>query len=500
MKRIIVILSLLLSSTYLWSQNPSDVLRFSENFNAGTARYVSMGGAFGSLGADFTSLSSNPAGLGIYRSSEFVLSPSLKTRSSEAIFMNNSYTESKAKLLFDNIGLVTSYQSLKEDEKGLVMINFGIGYNRLNDFNSETTALGDNSEYSIMDYFTSLANGNDWYDLTPDDDWDPYKNSGAPWAAILAWNSFLIDTVVGDPYSYQAPLWLGDGVYADQSISTEGGMGEYVFSLAANISNKFYLGATLGIQSIYYKQTTYYSETANGSNLPLPNGDLFESMNYNQSLTIEGAGVNLKLGAIYRPLPSLRLGLAAHTPTFFSLDETYSANMQSEFNVRTVRASSPINLYDYKIETPYKLIASAAYTFGKIGLLSVDYEYIDYTTMRFGKGGDGERFVAENNEIKSNFRNTNNIKVGGEFWLKQLALRAGYAYYGSPYKSDRELSSSSINVFSGGFGIRVNKISIDWAYQHLLFSDSYLPYNFAPNVIDRNISQNKFIFTLGFKF
>lgn len=499
MKKTFLFIGLFLP-TILLSQTPNDVLRFSQSVNLGSARYVSMGGAFGSLGADFSSISINPGGLGVYRSSEFSISPSLKSRSDETVFMNNRYTDSRARLMLDNIGLVTSYRPIKEEETGLVMINFGIGYNKLNDFYSETTALGGNSEFSIMDFFASQANGNDWYDLTPADDWDPYNNSGAPWAAIMAWNSFLIDTVPGNPFSYQPPLWLGDGVYQDQSISSEGGIGEYVFSLAANISNKFYFGATIGLQSVYFNQTIYYSETANESNLPLANGDLFESMNYNQSLTIEGSGINFKVGAIYRPFPDLRLGLAAHTPTFFNLDETYSANMQSDFNVGTVRVSSPINLYDYKIESPYKLIASMAYTFGKVGLLSFDYEYIDYTTMRFGKGGDGERFVSENNEIKTIFRNTNNIKVGGEFWLKQLAIRGGYAYYGSPYKTENEFKSSSINVLSGGFGIRMNSVSLDWAYQHMIYNDNYLPFNFSTSAIERNVAQNKFIFTVGFKF
>jgi hypothetical protein len=266
--------------------------------NSGTARFVSMGGAFGALGADFTSLSYNPAGLAVYRSSEFTITPSLKSRINDAKYINTLYSDSRARLLFDNIGLVTSFSQNKDEEQGLVMVNLGIGYNRINDFYSETTALGGNSEHSIMDYFASLANGTNWYDLTSADDWDPYKNSGAPWAAVMAWNTFLIDTVPGDDFSYQPPLWLGDGVYQDQSISSEGGIGEYVFSLAANISNKFYIGATLGLQNVYFKQTIYYSESANETNAPLNNGDLFEGMNYNQNLTVEGSGINFKVGAI----------------------------------------------------------------------------------------------------------------------------------------------------------------------------------------------------------
>ncbi|HPF94348.1 MAG TPA: hypothetical protein PLV65_10425, partial [Tenuifilaceae bacterium] len=156
--------------------------------------------------------------------------------------------------------------------------------------------------------------------------------------------------------------------------------------IGANFSNKLYAGATIGLQNVYFRQTTYYGETAFSDNYV--SDTLFNNMNYNQDLTVEGSGVNFKLGIIYRPIPELRLGLAAHTSTYYSLDETYSATMSSDLNIGSYSAETPINVYDYKIETPYRLIGSIAYTFGKMGLISADYEYVDYSTMRFGKGGD----------------------------------------------------------------------------------------------------------------
>ncbi|MDX9770791.1 MAG: hypothetical protein RBT19_10535 [Tenuifilaceae bacterium] len=500
MKRIGLVFILLLVVSFAKAQDAADVLRLSQNHLYGTSRYVGMGGAFGALGADFTSLSYNPAGLGVYRSSEFTITPTLKSRLDNTNYLNSPFEDKRTRVMFDNLGIVGSYRfSSGEEELGLVMLNFGVGYNRINDFYSETNALGRNTNNSIMDHFANQAQGVYYENLTITDDDNFFFNTLAPWDAILAWNNFLIDTVPGNPTSYWAALNDGDGVDQDQTLSSIGGIGEYTFSIGGNVSNKFYFGATLGIQNVYFRQKTFYSESALSSNQLLPNGDLFHSMYYNQTLTVEGYGLNFKVGVIYRPIPELRLGVAAHTPTFYDLSERYNAVMGSDFFLGITNEESPLNAYDYKIETPFKLIGSAAYTFGKIGLLSVDYEYVDYSTMRFGKGGDGYRFTNENATIKSEFSNTFNLRAGGEVWVGKMALRGGYAYYGSPYSSGSPYASSHTNIFSGGFGFRINSLFLDWAYQRLQLSDKYSPYPGAP-IVNRDVAQNRFMMTVGYKF
>jgi hypothetical protein len=501
MKRFSIFISILFTVFIAKAQDPGDVLRLSQQYLYGTARYVSMGGAFGALGSDFTTLSYNPAGLGVYRSSEFTITPSLKTRLDNTSYLNSSFDDQRTRVQFDNLGFVGSYRFVEtdEEEKGLIMLNFGVGYNRINDFYSETTAIGANSSNSIMDLFASQAQGIYFEDLTITDDDDFFFNANAPWDVILAWNNFLIDTVPGNPNSYWAALNDGEGVNQDQTLSSTGGVGEYTFSLGGNVSNKLYFGATIGLHDVYFRQRTFYSESAFDSNQQLPNGDLFKSMIYNQTLTVEGFGVNLKAGVIYRPIPELRLGVAAHTPTFYNLSEFYSAVMDADFYLGQSNAETPLNNYDYKIETPYKFIGSMAYTFGTFGLLSVDYEYVDYSTMRFGKGGDGYRFTSENASIQNQFTNTFNLKAGGEVWIGKMAIRAGYAYYGSPYKGGTTYESSHTNVFSGGFGLRINSLFLDWAYQRLQLSDKYSPYMGA-SIINRDVTQNRFMMTLGYKF
>lgn len=468
MKKIFLI-SILLSSFSVFAQVPSDALRLSNYYSYGSARMVSMGGAFGALGSEFTALSYNPAGLGVFRSSEFSFTPSLKLRNDRTTYLNDSYTDSRSRVLIDNFGLVSSfYNAGSDDEKGLVMLNFGIGYNRLSDFYSETSALGKNSENSIMDLFASGAQGYKPSDIHSFSD----ANRDA-WTSIMAWYTYLINpdenllVPGGDTLNYVRALNPGDGVYQDQSISSRGGVGEYTFSLGANISNNLYLGATVGVQDVYYENKVFYDESAFESNTALANGDLFQSLSYNQSLLVTGYGVNFKIGAIYRLFPSLRLGFAAHTPTFYGLSEEYFETMASKVSNRNESDETPANFYDYTIESPYKLIGSVAYTFGKRALISVDYEFIDYATMRFGKGGDGYKFIPENQTIKSNYKSTFNLKTGVEYWIGSLALRAGYAYYGSPYAKGNPFAASHTDIFSGGFGLVINSVTLDWAYQRL---------------------------------
>lgn len=485
----------------IFAQGPSDVLRLSSYYSYGSARMVSMGGAFGALGSEFSSLSYNPAGLGVFRSSEFSFTPSLKIRNDRAEYLNSPYTDSRTRVLVDNFGLVGSFSRLEsEEEKGLVRLNFGIGYNRLNDFYSETTALGENSINSIMDLFALSTQG--YTPLGLDSFTDANRDA---WTSVMAWYTYLInpneDLLVpgGDTLNYVAALNQGDGVYQDQSISSRGGVGEYTFSLGANIANSLYLGATIGVQNVYYESSVYYAESAFESNQPLANGDLFRSLNYNQSLLLTGNGYNLKVGAIYRPLPSVRLGFAVHTPTFYDISEEYFETMESVFNVRNVSDETPANLYDYKIESPYKLIGSVAYTFGTKALISVDYEFIDYAKMRFGKGGDGYKFIDENQDIKSNYTSTFNLKTGAEYWIGSLALRAGYAYYGSPYIDGNEYAASHTDIFSGGFGLAINSVNLDWAYQRIQFNDKYRPYLIA-SMVNRDVAQDRFVFTVRYKF
>src|SRR5690606_20382703 len=75
MKRIFFICSLLASTASVMAQDPTDALRFSWTTANGTARQQSVGGAGGSLGGELSTAFVNPAGIGFYKTGDFVFSP-----------------------------------------------------------------------------------------------------------------------------------------------------------------------------------------------------------------------------------------------------------------------------------------------------------------------------------------------------------------------------------------------------------------------------------------
>ncbi len=507
-----IILSAILTTCIVnvYAQGSADALRFSQVFNGGTARFTSMGGAFGALGGDFGSLTYNPAGLGVYRTSEFTFTPSFKSRSINSTYNGNSLDDSRTRFYFDNVGFVMSFKPNKSNETGLVNLNLGVGYNRTNDFFSSSLAKGNNENNSIMDYFAGIASNGGYYydDLSQATNYNPFTQTSAAWEAIMAWNTYLIDTAVnGGGIEYTPALLQGDKVIQQNSVSTTGSAGEYVISLATNFSNKFYLGATLGVQNVVYSNSTVYSEFAYQSNGTLPNGDRFYSMDYKQTFETSGTGYNFKIGGIYKPVDGLRLGLAFHSPTYFNLTDRYSYDMFSDFLLGTSDSKTPNSRYDYNLETPMKFIGSIAYVYKDLGLLSLDYERVDYSSMRFREGGDGYNYTNENQNINNSFTGSNNIRVGGEIKAGDIFLRAGYALYGNPYKSGSLNDKSTYSTISGGIGYRSGNFFIDAAYLRTMSKEKYIYYdlrdlsgNLVVNPVSTKLSEGKMLVTLGFKF
>ncbi|BDX36710.1 hemin receptor [Tenuifilaceae bacterium CYCD] len=497
----------ILTSSYATAQTTSDALRFSQTINGGTARFTSMGGAFGALGADFTSLSINPAGLGVYKSSEFTITPSFKHNSIKSAYNETNASDTKNRLSFDNVGLVLSFNPYKTDERGIVNYNIGFGYNRTNDFNANSYSKGNNNVNSIMDYFAEKASGYYYEDLFDDDNKTPFKNGVAPWDVIMAWNTYLLfDTIAGtNGTEYMPALLTGDGVVQKNIVNSKGGSGVYDISFAINISNKLFIGASLGISEFNYTYNATYKEDAFESNPELSLGNRFYYMDYNQYYENSGTGYNFKIGGIYTPISNIRIGLSIHTPTFYSFSEKYSYSMLSNFDINGTETNSisksPLGRYEYDFETPFKLIGSFAYIFKNVGLISLDVEHLDYSSMKFRNGGDGYSFTNENSAIENTCKSVTNIRVGGEIKIKDFAIRAGYAFYPSPYKSGYLNESSNTSQISGGFGYRSGGFSIDMAYLHTIKKEQYLFYDYnGLNPVETKMNDGKVLVTLGFRF
>jgi hypothetical protein len=487
MKKILTLLFVIAFIGKLNAQNEKDVLNLSQYFVGGTARGISMSGAYGALGGDLSSLSINPAGIGVYRSSELVFSPGFTLSNTQSDFHGTSYSDSKNTINLGNIGIVLNSNSNKDI--GWVSASFGFAYNKLIDFNKNITITGVNNTSSYLDEFLLYANSGSI---------DSYYED-------LAINSNAIFYSIDDGYYLNDFKDFGYGQDQRRMINLKGNVGEYVLSFGANYSNNLFLGATLGIQSVDYSEEKIHDEY----NIP---GTQLSSFTFNDYFSYKGVGYNFKIGAIYKPIDFLRLGFAFHTPTYYSVKSDYSTDMHTWFYSANENKGkdvySDFTEYDFKVTSPLKLIFSGALQ-GKLGVLSFDYEYVDYSASKIR--GDNDPFTDVNQTIQDIYRVTGNLKIGGELKLDQFALRAGYGYYGSPYNSNHFNKNANTQTYSAGFGYRGENFFIDFGY--ILFDTKY-KYNLysyeAPDSnnnwqvyderADLESKINRFVVTVGFRF
>jgi long-subunit fatty acid transport protein len=485
------------------AQYVDQALIFSQQYAGSTARSKAMGNAFGALGGDFSALSINPAGIAIYQRPEVSVTANLLgINNTQSTYQGQTSDDRSTSFNFRNFGYVFA-QPTSSANSGLVSFGFGLGFNRLNSFNQNisTQALG--STYSRTDAFAQNANGissSAFFDEN-----NPYSN--VPWESKLAWENYLISLKnpdangVGD--QYQSILFADERVDQYENISREGYINEYLASFGANFNHRVYIGATLGMHDLYYNETRTYSENA-------PFG-YFDYLNYASS---SGYGYNLKLGLIIRPTDALRLGAAIHTPTFYTIKESYYSNMSSDLHDVSADADGSHNLttptgnYKYRMETPFRAIGSVAYQFGKKGLISFDYEYVDYSKTKLRKGEDGYNFAPENQDINDIYKPVSNIHIGGEYRATDaLSLRAGYESFGNPYKSTvdgiiQPNTNFKFNTINAGLGYRFENVSVDLSYSlgdrtHYMYIYQIPGMEVSP--VKYHILNHEIVFTIALK-
>ncbi|MDD2380770.1 MAG: outer membrane protein transport protein [Mariniphaga sp.] len=499
MKQFITCLSLALFVSFsIQAQDYTDALRYSNFQLQGTARSGAMGNAFGALGGDFTSVSINPAGLGLYRSSELVFTPTFGQNQVETSYRGNLMSDKKYNFSFNNISYVTSLPVKNQSESGIVSVNVGIGFNRLKDFNSTMLAGAKNLNSSYLDYFADNATVGNWSDY--------YEE--------LAWNTYLIWPYENDPDVYYHDVeQAGYGQSQRKSISLQGYINEYSLAGGLNFNHKLYLGASIGIVDVSYKESSELLEWDEQNNI-----NFFDEMQFNSYLRTTGTGYNGKIGVIYKPINELRLGASLHTPTFYNLHDFFKTSMSStaadeDGVMGSYLENSPYSDYDYDLETPLRVALSAAYVFANKGLVSVDYELADYGSASLRRGGDGYNFVDENSEIAQLYKNAGTLRIGGEFLAtSKISLRAGYENYASPYNNqafdaNQPNANAKLNIYSAGLGYKSGGFFFDIAYR-LSNNKSYdmlypeLPTDFytQPEMAEFDAVQNNIMFTLGFKF
>lgn len=481
MKKVILVLVIGLISSMSFAQNDVDALRYSTIQVGGTARSIAYSGAVGALGADFSSLTVNPAGIGLYRNSELSISPVLYYSNSRATMNGFSNNGGKDNFNINQFGLVLNNNS--GNINGWKSFQFAIGLNRLNNFNHYFHISNENKNNSLMNAYQLQAYGK-------------YPNDLDPFSTNLAWYNYLLQDTVrtsSGVLAYTSPLANG-GVQQDLRKTTWGSMNEMNITFGSSYNDIFYIGGGVSFPFVRYYEQSEYTESDIADTIPN-----FSKFVLNNTLETHGSGVNFKLGFIVRPTGYLRLGIAFHSPTWLYLNDAYNAKI-SRYNDNGAKdaKSSPDGKYDYSITTPMKVVGSATLTLAQFILLSADIDYLNYSNMRLG-GGRNYSFISENSTIRDKYSSTLNIRAGAEIRLNPVSLRAGFARYGNPYSNGSGNGESWIA--SGGIGYRLNAMFLDFAASYSVKNSEYYLYDARIiNPANLHTGDYRFVITAGYKF
>lgn len=534
------------------AQSLYDGARLTDKDLNGTARFVGMGGAMGALGGDISTIGTNPAGIGIFRSNDVMTSFSFSAYGTESKYIDKTFNYNKNHWSFDNIGFVIS--SKIGNETALRYLNFGFNYKRSKSFYKNMSMQGMMGYYGdqavsqvrqMAQQATDVVSANGNVDFGSK---NVYTNSNVGWLGALAYQGFLTnERKDSEGLNLYEPV-VPNNAFADFISNERGGIDQYDFNIAFNVSERAYFGVTIGAYNVDYKKYSNYDESYN----PVPG---FEPEGYGLGTWsgIKGSGVDFKFGTIIRPFDSspFRIGLAIHTPIFYSLTYRTSAILNSDVYVRGVgnnmeeRATEAsqyptsnfrlVDIYanndremkqDFNLRTPWRYNASLGYTIGSSFALGAEYEYEDYSTMKF-KYPEGDEMSYENGTVKDYLKGVHTIRVGMEYKvIPEFAFRLGYNYITSAIDKEaiKWIPTNSIMTdtdfankqsqsnYTLGIGYRAKSFYADLAYQFSTYKENFNLFYNEFKVSDGNWdlvlppdtkvtnTRSQVLLTLGFRF
>lgn len=486
-------IGLVLCASIAWGQNELDVLRYSDTDFFGSARTEGMAGSFGALGADFSAMQINPAGMGRFSSSHFALALSNTSPRATGTYNNEELLHTTNTTKVNTIGLVFTGDVSRENN-GKVFRQFSIGYTRLRNFEMEKRYEGENFN-SLLDVFAAEGEGIPLEDFIIFDE--------RPFSTGIGLNAEVIGY---DPITVSYFPILSDGdMYHERSIRTEGGIGEWHIGVSENYLNKLYYGVSVGIRRVNYKEFVHHRET-----LLDPQDVTLRYFDYFNNLEAVGRGWNIKAGVIYLPHESLRLGFAYESPTQLRFEEEFSADMIGYHTYGTVEVPDefkPFGSFDYRMRTPMKLRGSLAFIFENRGALNFDLEFLDYGRGQLRPANNAflgsYDFAFENEEIRTILRPTLNLRVGGELKITQeIFVRGGFGLLPQPYRRDVNNFSGLNKTFALGLGYEKDRLNLDLSFRSFNFNEDY--YAFDPTQVENLATfrtwANVVTFSLAYRF
>lgn len=514
------------------AQTAIDAFQLGQTSFTGTARFMSMGGAFTALGGDLSSLNQNPAGIGVYRSNEIGVTLDLNFESSKAETANFKNSLNSTHFNCNNFGYAGAIYTGSDV---MPYFNWGATYSRVASFDRKFKG-NMNLAGSLSNLIAGYTTADGWTSSDLSDyysSYNPYMDSWAPWLSILAYNSYLINPI-GTTTQYNG-LWQdGTSGIGAFDVVEKGYTDEYTIDFGGNIQNKVMWGLGFGITDIDFKSSVYYEEDLSNARISTNDGEGTTTgaggFGLDSWKHINGTGFNVKLGVIIKPVNELRIGLAIHTPTWYNLKQEGWAAVDYGFGTGlsgyTETNDGYNDYFQWKLRTPWRFMVGLAGVIGSQGIISVDYEYRPMNKMGV-QDQYGAQYKDITGDVETYYKGVNIVRVGAEYRLdRNWSVRAGAAIQSSPTKSEvnegREyvytsgpddtettpsftMDNTTVNG-AVGIGYRYNNFYIDAAYVHQTKKSTFHSftasnyYGATPTQASIKTDNNQAVLTLGFKF
>lgn len=517
MKKILIAALMAVAVVPLAAQETYENAKIAAEDLNGTARYVGMGGAMDALGADISTIATNPAGIGLFRRSNASVSFGAVIQG-DAPSMAGA---DKFNMSFDQAGFVISANTSGKNQS---FVNFGFNYHKSRNFDYILSAA---------DRLTNASQNKLSYVKAKNELLYPLDNSGRPDLDRPYITCNQLDDIYTTELLYDQGqnLWLYDNA-SDYRLDRahSGYIGEYDFNVSGNINNRVYLGLTVGYHDVHYKHYGEYTENLKN----------IGTLRTYEDRRITGGGVDVKFGIIFRPIEysPFRVGLSVATPTFYKLTTENELDMTDGSYTAGAGES-----YKFKLYTPWKFGLSLGHTIGKDIALGASYEYADYGSLDTRYITDGyydywsntysDQSVSDNTmnrHTDTTLRGVSTLKLGAEFKpTDELALRVGYNYVspmyhedgykdgtldteGSYYSSATDYTNwKSTNRFTCGIGYTFGQLNLSAAYQLSSTSGEFSPFmnyvdnnepddNILTDVVKVKNVRHQLLLTLGYTF
>ena len=431
MKKILTFVFLLTLALQAGAQAWTDALTYAENDYLGTARSVGMGNAMTAVGGDLGSLTFNPAGSAVAGYSQFTITPgfSFSTVTAQGSYgdgFQDRLKTGKGRMGMPNFGAMMSYDT--RNTRGLKRVTFGVVGNVTRDYTNKLRATGTNTSTTLAGSLASQAVGYDVEILN-----GSYDQRVMPsWEAMVGWKSGIFELLDGQYVGLTESILdnqdvvLTDKIGQYYGVERRGSKYDLLMNFGMDFNDRFYLGANIGITTLNYRSDETRSENKVSG---IDYGDDFEYLRLRSALTEEGSGIFAKIGFIARPFSGFRIGGAIQTPTVIHLHEGYQLEGSSLAYNEPASASSPDDEWLYNVVSPWRANVGVAYTIGKLGLVSADYEYTDFRGMKFTayESDSDYDFRYQNQDIQDFLGPVHAIRLGAELKpAPQYAIRVGY--------------------------------------------------------------------------